>query len=171
MAEDQANQTDLPDDDVESASAFVRPRRLADDEIDMTPMIDCVFLLIIFFILTFSPDQSKSVPLPAAKYGTPVMGLESLFITASAGEGDTMKIYLSDGVDPKALVAATNVLDQEQAIIEYVKKGVAGNDGKRQVIIKGDGELTAAQINQIAKAAGQAMEGQSLHLAVSAEGR
>lgn len=171
MPELPDNQNDAADDAAESASGFVRPRRLADNEVDMTPMIDCVFLLIIFFILTFSPDQSKSVPLPPAKYGTPAMGLESAFITASAGEGNSMKIYLADGTDPKKLVTATNLIDQEQAIIEYVKKELAGPNGKKQVIIKGDGELTAGQINQITKAAGQGIEGQSLHLAVMGEGR
>lgn len=164
-----AHDESLDDDELESSASFVRPRRAVDDEIDMTPMIDCVFLLLIFFIVNFRADQTKAVPLPAAKYGNPVVGLESAFITAAAGDGNTMRIYLGDQVDPSKLVSASSALDQEQEIIEYVKREISG--GKKKVIINGDGELTAGQVNLIAKAAGQALDGQSIHLAVMGEGR
>lgn len=166
MIPEPAQAVDSPDDEVESSSSFVRPRRPMDDEIDMTPMIDCVFLLIIFFVLTFNPDPAKSVGLPPAKFGSAVVGLESVFITVTPGEGTAVKVYLADFPDPARLVNATNPFDQEQEIIEYVKKELSGPKAKKKVIVQGDGELTAGQIALITKAAGQALDGQTMHLAV-----
>lgn len=39
-------------------------KRLIDDEIDMTPMIDCVFLLLIFFLVTASFALQKALETP-----------------------------------------------------------------------------------------------------------
>jgi biopolymer transport protein ExbD len=48
-----------PDDDL----IFVRGRQI-DDEMDMTPMIDCVFLLLIFFLVTSAFALQKSLQMP-----------------------------------------------------------------------------------------------------------
>jgi biopolymer transport protein ExbD len=164
MSEIPPNPNDASDDEVESSEAFLRPRRPADDEIDMTPMIDCVFLLLIFFIINFRADQAKSVPLPTAKYGNPVMGLDSVFLTVLAGEGNTAKIYKADLPDPAKMLRSSSLLDQEQEIIDYVEREIKA--GKKQVVIKGDGNLTSGHIQQVAKAASKAIEGQPLHIAV-----
>jgi biopolymer transport protein ExbD len=169
MSQADAPDNEAPGEEVESAAAFLRPRKPADDEIDMTPMIDCVFLLLIFFIVQFRTDQSKTVPLPVAKYGNPVLGLESVFVTVAAGEEKTTRVYLGDQVDPSLLARSTNALDLEEEIVEYVKRGVEGPQGKKQVIIKGDGKLTASQVDQVYKAVGKAIEGQPLHIAVTSE--
>jgi len=59
-------------------------KRTTDDEIDMTPMIDCVFLLLIFFLVTatFALQKSHEVPPPerrdaAAKQARTVEQLEA----------------------------------------------------------------------------------------------
>lgn len=171
MTSEPAQAVDAYDDEVEDASSFVPPRRPMDDEIDMTPMIDCVFLLIIFFVLTFNPDPAKSVALPPAKFGSAVVGLESVIITVTPGEGNAVKIYLADFPDPAKIVNVSNPLDQEQAIIEYVKKELSGPKPKKKVIVQGDGDLTAGQIALITKAAGQALDGQTMHLAVKGVGQ
>lgn len=171
MTHEPDREVDAPEDEVESASSLVAPRRPQDDEIDMTPMIDCVFLLIIFFVLTFNPDPAKSVGIPPAKYGNPVVGLESVFITVMPGEGNSVKIYLADFPDAGKLVSASSPLDQEQAIIEYVKRELSGPKPKKKVIVQGDGDLTAGQIALVTKAAGQALDGQSMHLAVKGTGK
>ena len=169
MSPAELNDNDALDDEVESASALLRPRRPADDEIDMTPMIDCVFLLLIFFIVNFRADQTKAVPIPTAKYGNPVLGLNSVFVTVAAGEGKSTRVYLGDKVDSTLLARSTNALDLEEEIVDYVKRGVEGPGGKKQVIILGDGKLTASQIDQVAKSVGRALDGQTLHIAVTSE--
>jgi biopolymer transport protein ExbD len=42
----------------------LRRERESDDEIDMTPMIDCVFLLLIFFLVTAAFALQKSLEMP-----------------------------------------------------------------------------------------------------------
>jgi biopolymer transport protein ExbD len=161
-------QTDAPDD-VESSAAFLRPRPKDDDEIDITPMIDCVFLLLIFFIINFRADPSKAVSLPVARYGNPVLGLDSVFITVMSGEGNGAQIYLADEADPTKLIRTANLLDQEQAIVDYVEREVKGTPPKRQVIIKGGGQVAESHIARVAKAVGRATDGQTLHIAVTGE--
>lgn len=158
------------EDDDESSEVYLRPRRPQDDEIDMTPMIDCVFLLLIFFIYNFQADQTKVVPLPVARYGNPVLGLESAFVTVALSEANQANIYLGDQVEEKTLVKATNQLDQEQEIIEYIR-GQLQSAKKKQVIIKANGKLTAKQVDDVYKAVGKALEGQSLHIAVMGESK
>jgi biopolymer transport protein TolR len=164
----QGNIETRPDNEADAVS-FLRPRKRADDDIDMTPMIDCVFLLLIFFITTFQADPAKGVPLPIAKFGNPILGVDSVFISVAAGEGNTPRVYLGDQMEPSLLARSTNQIDQEQEIIDYVKRGI--DAGKRQVIVKGDGALTAGQVDLIYKAVGKALEGQTLHIAVTSEGK
>ena len=48
----------------------VKPRReMGDDELDITPMIDIVFLLLAFFVVVSKMDPKPAVDLPIAKYG------------------------------------------------------------------------------------------------------
>ena len=40
-----------------------------DNEVDMTPMIDCIMLLLIFFMTTSKMNSQGLVQTPEAKYG------------------------------------------------------------------------------------------------------
>ena len=62
---------------------LVRRARTDDAEMDITPMIDVTFLLLIFFLVCSSPDQQNSVDLPKARYGTGVDKKNSVVITVS----------------------------------------------------------------------------------------
>ena len=80
----------------------------------MTPMIDCVFLLLIFFTVTSRPDQATSVELPPARYGKGVSLQDSVIITVASREGNRpAAVYLADGTigsplpeNPKEMEAA-----------------------------------------------------------------
>lgn len=50
------------------------------EEVDMTPMIDCVFLLLIFFLVTasFTLQKSKEVPPPEEKESTQARTIEEI---------------------------------------------------------------------------------------------
>ena len=41
----------------------------SDDEMDITPMIDITFLLLIFFLVASTPDRQTAVDLPTARFG------------------------------------------------------------------------------------------------------
>jgi len=53
-----------PSNDIE-AIAFRRPTESAENEMDMTPMVDVTFLLLIFFMVTAAFSLQKSLEVPA----------------------------------------------------------------------------------------------------------
>lgn len=59
-------------DDEEFAAAFRRPKR-EDEELDMTPMVDVTFLLLIFFMVTASFSLQKSIEMPRQTSDLPSM--------------------------------------------------------------------------------------------------
>lgn len=90
---------------------FRRPKRLS-HAIDMAPLIDVVFLLLIFFMLT-SAFQEPSLPLqlPSAS-GSPDTSVEALIISIDADGG------IAIGDQPVTLEAFTStlraILDQRE---------------------------------------------------------
>ena len=75
---------------VEEAGAAIRPRRNRDDdcEMDITPMIDITFLLLIFFLVAARLDEDTPVELPPARHGTAVAVKSSVIITLAEGDGE-----------------------------------------------------------------------------------
>lgn len=48
-------------------ASFARPKSSSDDDMDMTPMVDVTFLLLIFFMITASFSVQKSIQRPASR--------------------------------------------------------------------------------------------------------
>lgn len=72
---------------------LIRPRRIASDDVDMTPMIDCVFLLLIFFVMAASfTVRGLDVDLPPAQTSEPVAGRVVKWELTEAGA------FLLDGI-------------------------------------------------------------------------
>jgi len=71
----------LNDDEPEEVAMRERPSM--DDEMDITPMIDMTFLLLIFFILTSKMTGEKSYEVPSAKNGSSIATKNCVMITAS----------------------------------------------------------------------------------------
>jgi biopolymer transport protein ExbD len=71
----------LIDDEPEEVAMRERPSM--DDEMDITPMIDMTFLLLIFFILTSKMTGEKSYEVPSAKNGSSIATKNCVMMTAS----------------------------------------------------------------------------------------
>lgn len=56
--------TDQPEYEPDAGGFQVRSRRLESDEMDLTPMVDMTFLLLIFFMITASFSVQKSIAFP-----------------------------------------------------------------------------------------------------------
>ncbi|MBN2024607.1 MAG: biopolymer transporter ExbD [Pirellulales bacterium] len=159
-----------PTDDLPLDDAPPLPRKPFKDtaDLDITPMIDVVFLLLIFFLVSSTPDQDTSVELPPAQYGQGVSQQTSVIFTVAKREGDRpAAVYLADGAvgsplpdDPK---------QQEAAVVEAVEKGFLGG-GKTSVLIKAARDVKEAAVYQVARAIGKAeIEDVKLHVAVFEE--
>ncbi len=146
----------------EGGAIHFRPPKLEGEEIDMTPMIDCVFLLLIFFLVGSVPDLQTAVELAPARYGTGTDPNTATIVTvADRGSSGPALIYLADGKigaplpdDPAA---------QQAAVASAVRKGF--RNGKTGVLVKAERSVKHREVSRVAAAAGQ-VEGVKLYLAV-----
>jgi biopolymer transport protein ExbD len=60
----------IPTDEEDSETFLARPKR-EEDELDMTPMVDVTFLLLIFFMVTASFSLQKSIEMPRQQTDAP----------------------------------------------------------------------------------------------------
>ena len=120
-------------------------------EMDITPMIDCTFLLLIFFVLT-STMENKTLELPKAKHGAAAVEQNCVIIVIGGGGGSPAKVYLASSVDEGQL-ATGSAEDQEKAVAAYVVREVRAHPEKKGVLIKAAAGVKHRDVARIAKAA------------------
>ena len=136
-----------------------RRRALEDTEMDITPMIDIVFLLLIFFVVTSKMEQGASVPLPVAKTGLPIVVKHCVIITVGPGDTDDLaKVYKGDGDAPENMIDSSDNNALETELQAYVEEQVALDDRKKTVLIKGAKGVKHKHIARTAKAAARVAE-------------
>lgn len=150
------------DRDAEYAGPVLPHRRIRDDsDIDMTPMIDCVFQLLIFFMVCSAVSTQREVELPPAQYGMGVDPSTSTVITMTAVDDGPVKVYLGDGTVTGEL--PDDPLAQEAEVSQAVEEAV--NQGRTNVLIKAARNVHHRDVSRIAAASGRAGE-ITLHLGV-----
>lgn len=128
--------------------------------VDMTAMIDLVFMLNIFFLVTSLVAGLAEIDLPAAKHVVAADLDNSVVLTVVTGrEGGRPTISMNDGTGAKPLAEA----DQDQHITAEVERQL--REGKKAVIIKAEKKIPLRDIARIAAAA-TTIEGTRLNLAV-----
>jgi biopolymer transport protein ExbD len=153
-----------PDDEV--GGVVVRRRSLEDTEMDITPMIDCTFLLLIFFLLTFKADEGAAIPLPPAKYGIPVPTKNAVVLTILKGDGDRpAKVFEGNTTSEAALVDSRDLKAMEDEVAGYVEKE-ATRSRKTYVLIKAAADVKHRDVARVARAASRVGEIEQLHVAV-----
>ena len=146
---------------------FPRSRFADETEMDITPMIDITFLLLIFFLVASHMESQASVPLPPAQYGATVPVKESVIITLDKGEADTARVFKGDGSEPELEIGSLNLLDQEEELIKYIEDEMAhGVPRKHYVLIKAARGVKHRDVARIAKSVGKVEKVQQLHIAV-----
>lgn len=135
-------------------------RRVKDTaDLDITPMIDIVFLLLIFFLVSTTTDVQTAVDLPPARYGKGVSERNSVIITIAQGsDSRPAGVYRGDGTGGDAFSSDPKV--QTEEIVAYVRK-----EDKPNVLVKAAKRVRHHEVSRVAAAAGQAGAAQ-LHLAV-----
>ncbi|MCL4190807.1 MAG: biopolymer transporter ExbD [Thermoguttaceae bacterium] len=150
------------DRDAELPALVLPHRRLKDGaELDMTPMIDVTFLLLIFFIVCSTASTQREVELPPAQYGMGVDPSTSTIITMTAVDDGPVKVYLGDGTVTGEL--PDDPLAQEAEVSQAVEEAV--NQGRTNVLIKAARNVHHRDVSRIAAASGRAGE-ITLHLGV-----
>jgi len=120
-----------------------RNRAGSDADIDITPMIDVTFLLLIFFMVSSTMKSTPDLDVPAAKYGVAVPTDAAIVVTIRAQpEAGSPKILLGDGGGPEGHMG-----DGEGGIRDYISR-----QSRRHVIIKADREVPFRFVQEVSKA-------------------
>ncbi len=148
-----------PFDEEETGPLLPRRRVQPPAEMDITPMIDITFLLLIFFLVASVPDPIKAVNLPPARHGAAVNPKTSAIITVAerGGPGPAL-VYLGDGKSGRAL--PDDPATQNALITQFVRESY-----RSTVIIKAERGVRHREVSRVAAAAAEA-ERIELHLAV-----
>jgi biopolymer transport protein ExbD len=147
--------------DVDDVLPVVMPKRPPmDDEMDITPMIDMTFLLLIFFILTSKMTAEPTYPLPAAKNGNAVAVKKCVVITVRSGSGDTAIVSRADGT-----VFSDDPEQQAAELGEYIQLGL--NTQKSEVLVRAEGAVRNGEISRLKDVISEALEeGQMINFGV-----
>lgn len=131
---------------------MISRRKMDEVEIDITPMIDITFLLLIFFIVASKLDEGATVELPKAKHGTSV-AMKSSAVLTIAPAGEQAAIYCGEGQSDETLIKSTSPDDQEEEIIAYLEEQI--NAGKTEVIIMAEKGVRHGEVARVSKAVGK----------------
>lgn len=145
---------DLIDEDDDDDFALPRKNR-DDDEMDITPMIDITFLLLIFFVVCSTMDPTKIGDIPEADNGLAVAAKNSAVIFINPAGGDEVVLSRMDGSEFSRDEDA-----QAAEIIEYITGELERSLGasKEQVMLFGDANVKVGQVTRIQKIIGDAFE-------------
>lgn len=173
MAQD--TQTDHALFDVADEEPIVLRRKIPEDaDMDITPMIDITFLLLIYFLVASHLDTDTAVELPPARYGTVVAAKESVIVTVANGTDNGAAIYLADGKIDAGLVRVSDPRKQEEEIAAYVRMGLrgelpGGEAPKKYVLLKAERGVKHREVARVAAAVGTVEEEVQLFVAVLEE--
>ena len=147
--------TDLEMIDDEEDDFVIPRKRREDDEMDITPMIDITFLLLIFFIVCSTMDPTKIGGIPEAENGLAISAKNSAVIFIQPGSGDSVVLSTPDGTQFSSDEDA-----QATEIIEYITGELEKSLGasKQQVMLFGDANVKVGQVTRIQKLIGDAFE-------------
>jgi len=125
-----------------------KPRLDNETDLDITPMIDVTFLLLIFFMVTSTMQASPDLDVPPAEHGIGAARDNATIIVIKAPE--------SPGATPEIGLGDANNQENPNATLEqvraYVEQGL--NDGaspKEHVIIKADREVPHGFVQKVTR--------------------
>jgi biopolymer transport protein ExbD len=129
-------------------------------EFDITAMVDLVFMMNIYFLVTFVTVALGGMNLPSADYCTPLDADTAVVVRMVRSlDGESAVLYLGDGDEGEPISESS---EQERRVQAAVEDGMAG--GKTAVLLKAEKKVRLADVFRIATAA--SIDGVQLHVAV-----
>ncbi len=139
------------DDDSDDDPVRLSPGRKDDEEVDITPMIDITFLLLIFFVVASKMDPTQTGRIPPATHGLSVSAKDSAVIFLLRGSAETAIVRDIDGKE-----FSSDEELQVSEIVEYLTDQL--DRGKNQVMILGDEDVKVSEVTRIQTIIGDAFE-------------
>lgn len=152
--------------DILDDPARYRRTAMVSGEMDITPMIDITFLLLIFFLVSTRLDPSGEVELPAAQTGSSVSEKTSVIISIRTDRDHSARIVKGDARGGGGTeLMASDPRGQEQELINYIQEQINRPTMSPTVLVKAAKNVRQRDIMRVATAVGQVPEVQ-LHFAV-----
>ena len=151
------NDMDTTAVEAEDDGRVLLPKRRieGDAEMDITPMIDITFLLLIFFLVASKLEAEAMVELPSARHGTAVTTGNSVILTVARGGGSrSALIYKGNGKADQNLIRTADLGDQQQEIADYVQQGLNSVPPRENVLIKAERGVKHREVARVARAVG-----------------
>lgn len=155
----------MEDSDLDEMSGLRRKRNFDEPQMDMTPMIDCTFLLLIFFIVAAKLDPEMALELAKAKLGAAVSEKNSAVILIVATNPDNPDIFLGPAKKADKQVRGTED-DQAEAIKQYIESEFSGATPKTAVILKTEKDVKFRHVLRVGRAISQGAPETSIHHAI-----
>jgi biopolymer transport protein ExbD len=124
------------------------PRRRDEEnpEFDITAMVDLVFMMNIYFLVTFITVAMGELKLPSADHASPLDADKAIILSLVRSlDGESVTVYVGDGTKGEAL---NDPAQQEQRITAAIEEGVA--DGKTAVLLKAESKVRLADVFRVA---------------------
>jgi biopolymer transport protein ExbD len=106
-------------------------------DVDLTPLIDVTFLLLIFFMVTTTLSQPTDVKLPRASSGKGEVSQDKVMVHILAGDDDTQSLRL--GTDEKTVLP-----------LGRLKEQLSGYAGLESAMIRADEDVDFAYVDKVA---------------------
>ena len=126
-------------------------------DFDITPMIDVVFLLLIFFMVSSTMQDPAPADAPPARHGRGLEAAGTIKVTLLPERAGEYEIQLPDGSTLPLSEALEN--DRVTAAVAAAK---AEHPGKTEVVLLADRDATAEQTFPVLRQIGE-VEGVSVH--------
>ncbi|MFH5803690.1 ExbD/TolR family protein [Alienimonas sp. DA493] len=138
---------------------YVPPPREKRKELDfdITPMIDVVFLLLIFFMVSSTMQEPAKSDAPPAVHGQGIDAAGTIKVILLPERGGEYEVELPDG----EIVPLEEALETDR-ITAAVAAARAANPSKNEVVLLADRDATAEQTFPILRQIGE-VEGVSVH--------
>jgi biopolymer transport protein ExbD len=146
-------------------SVLRKRRPIEEAEMDITPMIDCTFLLLIFFLVSSKMNADVPIELPKARHGDAVTIKSSIILTVAQSPSGEVQVFRGDSMNSEDRFVEASVTDQEEAISRFVEQQAKSSPPKQNVLIKGAKNLKYKEIARVFAAASRA-EVEGLYVAV-----
>ena len=139
---------------------FPRTKVETSAEFDITAMIDLVFMMNIYFLVTFITIALGELDLPTANHASALDAEVATIITMTVGsDGLSAVVFLGDGDKGEAI---HDPAEQQQRIAAAVEEAV--REARTAVLLKAEKNVRLREIARISSAA--VREGVTLHMAV-----
>ena len=140
----------------DSSGSFGGKRKPVEGELDITPMIDVTFLLLIFFMVSSTMQGKPDLDVPVARHaiGIDALGAAVVTIFAPASVAESPRIVLGDVKGPDGELS-----DVRRYVEEKSRAGV------RKFVLKAEGDVPHGMVEEVAKAI-TSVEGIELYMGV-----